>query len=88
MESGIKSGRGSMFKALHRDSATGARSNIVVTLSKNALNTASNIMSMKNKRHMLPFEYSTICTDIYSNTPVRESRATMIIIPNNSASVP
>lgn len=87
MESGIKSGCGLMFKVLYRDSVTGARSNIVVTLFKNVFNIASNIMSMKNKCYMLFFEYLIICMDIYLNMLVWESRVMMIIILNNSASV-
>ena len=85
---GMSIGRGSMSMALHRDMITGPSRSMVETLSRNALNTQSNSMSIHVRRHMSMPLYSMRRTEQNSNTPDRASRATMIIIPHSSASVP
>lgn len=85
---GISHGLGSCLIALHIDTITGPRSNIVETLSKNADKTASKIMSNHVSLHGSILLAMMSCTEMYSNTPVRASSETMIIIPHRSASVP
>mmetsp|Transcript_21900 Transcript_21900/g.54211 ORF Transcript_21900/g.54211 Transcript_21900/m.54211 type:complete len:212 (+) Transcript_21900:976-1611(+) len=85
---GISMGRGSILMALHSEMITGPSSSMVDTLSRKALMTQSNSMSIHVRRHMSIPLASISRTDRNSNTPLRDSRLTMIIMPHSSASVP
>mmetsp|Transcript_1670 Transcript_1670/g.6665 ORF Transcript_1670/g.6665 Transcript_1670/m.6665 type:complete len:203 (-) Transcript_1670:1905-2513(-) len=85
---GMSIGLGSMSMALHSETITGPSRSIVETLSRNALNTQSNSISIHVRRHMSMPLASMRRTEEYSKTPDRASSATMIIMPHSNANVP
>mmetsp|Transcript_18421 Transcript_18421/g.22553 ORF Transcript_18421/g.22553 Transcript_18421/m.22553 type:complete len:111 (-) Transcript_18421:665-997(-) len=72
---------------LHISIVTGARSSIVVTLSRKALATAVRRHSNTKRRLKDPFDDTNNRTAIHSNIPVCDSSPTMSIMPNSSPSV-
>mmetsp|Transcript_12431 Transcript_12431/g.46408 ORF Transcript_12431/g.46408 Transcript_12431/m.46408 type:complete len:203 (+) Transcript_12431:2195-2803(+) len=85
---GMSMGLGSISMALHNEIITGPSNSIVLTLSRNALNTQSKSISIHVNRHMSIPLYSMRRTEQNSKTPDRANSATMIIIPQRSANVP
>lgn len=83
----MRKGLGSTSRMVHISIVTGAINNIVVTLSKNAEETAVNKHNRSIKRVRDPLDRSNILTANHSKTPVWDSSPMMIIIPNNKPSV-
>mmetsp|Transcript_83021 Transcript_83021/g.213918 ORF Transcript_83021/g.213918 Transcript_83021/m.213918 type:complete len:337 (-) Transcript_83021:504-1514(-) len=84
----ISIGLGATSIASHSEITTGARSSIVVTLSRKALRKQSNSISMTYNFHRLAPDASTTRTAHHSKAPVLESSEMITIMPKSSPRVP
>ena len=83
----ITKGKGSNFNCLANNIDTGAISNIVVTLSKNAEHVAVTIESSINNFKGSPLTILTTFIANHWNTPVSDINETIIIIPINRSNI-